>query len=85
MSLFQFFFSRYKCLVYTAFGHENYLRIVHKLAAGGVQFRTRSYSQQGNQFGSPALGFFPRNDFTQYDIYVKKADEHKAQMAIHTK
>ncbi|MFP3392703.1 hypothetical protein [Brevibacillus sp. SIMBA_040] len=85
MSFFHALFSKYKCLIYTAFGHEKYLQIVHKLRAAGVQFRTRTYSQQGNQFGSPVFGLFPRNDFTQYDIYVKKDDEHKAQMAIHAK
>ncbi|GED69334.1 hypothetical protein BRE01_30360 [Brevibacillus reuszeri] len=85
MSFFHALFSKYKCLIYTAFGHEKYLQIVHKLRAAGVQFRTRTYSQESNQLGSQTFGFFPRNDFTQYDIYVKKEDEHKALMAIHGK
>ena len=87
MSFFHVLFSKYKCLIYTAFGHEEYLRIVYKLKAGDVQFRTSAHTldQQTNHLGSPSFGFFPKNDYTQYDIYVKKADEYKAQMAIHAK
>ncbi|MED1724805.1 hypothetical protein [Brevibacillus parabrevis] len=85
MDFFLTLFSKYKCLVYTAFGHERYLQIVHKLSAHGVKFRTRSYSYGQSHLGADGAGMFPREDRTQYDIYVKKEDEHTAHMAIHSK
>lgn len=87
MNFFQALFSKYKCLIYTAFGHEEYLRIVYKLKAGDVRFRTKAHTldQQINHLGSPTFGFFPKKDYTQYDIYVAKEDEHKAQQVIHAK
>lgn len=71
-------FSRYKCLVSTTFGSDEYFRISGKLRAGGVPFRTRTYN---NSYHSHQ--FFGRIDNTQYDIYVKYEDEHRAQQAIH--
>lgn len=76
-------FSRQKCLIYTAFGHEDYLRIAYQLKANGVRFRTRTHTLHDHN--SHHFGFFPKNDYTQYDIYVAKEDEYKAQMAIHAK
>lgn len=84
MNFFLTLFSKYKCLIYTAFGHEQYLQIVHKLSAHGVRFRTRSHSYGSNYFGDSA-GMFPRDNRTQYDIYVKKEDVAKAHQAIHAR
>ncbi|MGZ0050528.1 hypothetical protein [Brevibacillus gelatini] len=82
MNFFLTLFSKYKCLVYTAFGHEQYLQVVHRLSAHGVPFRTRSHLY-ANRFLSDSAGMFPREDRTQYDIYVKKEDEARAYQAIH--
>lgn len=82
-SMLQWLFSRKKSLIYTAFGSENYFRVVYKLQAAGVSFRTRTptlHRQHTNGFP-----FLPRTDNIQYDIYVAKEDEYKAQMAIHGK
>ncbi|WP_232322282.1 hypothetical protein [Brevibacillus parabrevis] len=76
MNFFLTLFSKYKCLVYTAFGHERYLQIAHKLSAHAVKFRTRSYSYGQSHLGADSAGMFPREDRIQYDIYVKKEDEH---------
>ncbi|MED1796774.1 hypothetical protein P4V54_29405 [Brevibacillus nitrificans] len=82
MSLFHFLFSRHKSLIYTALGSQDYFRVSNKLQEAGVSFRTRTHQDPRHHAGT--FGFFTR-DFTQYDIYVSKADEHKAQMAIHCK
>ncbi|GED33577.1 hypothetical protein P9761_06805 [Brevibacillus centrosporus] len=80
MSLFQFLFSRHKSLIYTAFGSQDYFRVIYRLEAAGVSFRTRTHQDPRHHTGSFS---FSTRDFTQYDIYVTKADEYKAQMAIH--
>jgi hypothetical protein len=61
-------------LIYTAFGDDNYFKIVSKLNEDGVKYRTEI----------PGNLRTPRtyNDNTQYDIYVKKEDEHKAAHAM---
>jgi hypothetical protein len=71
-------FSKYKCLIYTSFGSEDYFRVVNKLTSHGVQFRTRTFNYHSSQH-------FGRVDHTQYDIYVRPEDEHKAQQAIHSR
>ncbi|WP_430786806.1 hypothetical protein VBD025_14780 [Virgibacillus flavescens] len=78
MSLFRMLFSKYKHLVYTAFGHDTYFSIAGKLKAGGVSYRTEMDRDSSSQ------GIIGSKDNTQYDIYVKKEDKHKAQQAIHT-
>ncbi|MGB5946349.1 hypothetical protein [Paenisporosarcina sp.] len=76
MGLFRMLFSKHKCLVYTAFGNDNYYKVVGKLSGDGVSYETVSIrSANMNQY-------FSNNDFTQYDIYVKEVDKHKAQQAI---
>ena len=77
MGLFRMWFSKHKCLIYTAFGNDDYYKVVGKLSVGGVSYETVSIkSANMNQY-------FSNNDFTQYDIYVKEEDKHKAQQAIH--
>lgn len=71
-------FSKYKCLVYTAFGSENYLKIANRLSASGIKYKTRTYN---NSYHSSQ--YFGRIDNTQYDFYVMYEDEQKAQHAIH--
>jgi len=79
MSLFSLF-SKYKVLVYTSFGSENYFRVISKLQSHGVKYRTETFN---NTYNSSQLQ--GRVDNIQYDIYVKPEDEHTAQQAIHSK
>jgi len=79
MSLFSLF-SKFKVLVYTAFGSESYFRAISKLQSHGVRYRTETFNNNYN-----SSQFQGRVDNTQYDIYVKPEDEHKAQQAIHSK
>jgi hypothetical protein len=75
ISLLQLFFNRKWLLFYTAFGHDNYFMIIAKLNAAGVKYKTKSpVSTRGDaRF----------NDQTQYDIFVKKEEEHMAHAALH--
>ncbi len=73
-----FFFSPYKCLVYVAFGNENYARIAGRLQSKGIPYRTKS-----DNLGYNPSQLFPRIENTQYEIYVKPEDEHRALQAIH--
>jgi hypothetical protein len=78
MSLFARFFSSHKCLVYTAMGSQAYYRVVYRLKAEGISFRTKVTSDyHGHNRES-----FPLVENVLYDIYVKKVDEHKALTAI---
>lgn len=63
-------------LIYTAYGNEEYFGIIAKLKAEGVKHRTHI----------PNKGFDNRverfKDHSQFDVYVKKEDEHKAVKAL---
>lgn len=72
-------FSKYKCLVSTTFGSEEYFKVSGKLRSHGVPFRTRVYNNSYHSYGN-----FGRVDNSQYDIYVKHEDEYRAQQAIHS-
>jgi hypothetical protein len=77
MGLFRMLFSKHKSLIYSAFGNDDYYKVVEKLSVGGVSYETVSIrSSNRNQY-------FSNNDNTQYDFYVKEEDKHKAQQAIH--
>lgn len=64
-------------LIYSAFGNEEYFFIIAKLKAEGIKYRTsipnRGFGDRLNRF----------KDATQYDIYVKKEEEHIAINALH--
>ena len=78
MGLFRMLFSKYKCSVYTAFGHEQYYKVINNLQKHGVSYETVTIR-------NPNMNNFARNnDLTQYEIYVKEEDQHKAQQAIHS-
>lgn len=79
MSLFSLF-SKYKCLVYTSFGGEDYFRVINKLQSHGVKYRTQIFNNNYN-----SSEFFGRTDNTQYDIYVRPEDEQEAHQAIHSR
>lgn len=60
-------------LVRSVHGHESYYIVVGKLKNNGVSYKTKTPINFGHR------GF---NDNTQYDIYVKKEDEHIALTAL---
>ncbi|WNB90889.1 hypothetical protein [Bacillus sp. NEB1478] len=56
-------------LFYTALSEENYFQITGKLKEAGVKYRTEvPVSVRARHY----------NENTQFDIYVKKEEEHKA-------
>lgn len=63
-------------LIYSAYGNEEYFGIVSKLKAEGLKYRThipnRGFDNRVDRF----------KDHTQFDIYVKKEDEHLAVKAL---
>jgi hypothetical protein len=63
-------------LFYTAFGYEKYFCVVSELKAADVKYRTNT------PIGSIRNRELVINDFTQYDIYVKKDDEGRAAKAL---
>jgi len=72
-------FSKKKCLVYTSFGTEDYSRAIGKLQNAGISYRTRFISNSSSRQNH----YVGRSTNTQYDIFVKKEDEHRALGAIH--
>ncbi|KWW20116.1 MULTISPECIES: hypothetical protein [Bacillaceae] len=69
---------KYWTCIYTAFGHDNYFKVIAKLEREGVGFKTKTPLQLGS------TDFQNRNKMTQYDVFVKKGDEQAAQRAIHS-
>lgn len=87
MGLFRFLFFKRKCLVYTAFGNKMYGEAVNRLAAHGVPYdtvsRVSANAHSGVNFGSsPNFNNFQTSP-SQYDFYVAKEDEYRAQQALH--
>lgn len=77
-NIFKTFFTKKK-LVYSAFGNEDYFRIVARLKEHGVKYSVKSnidLSHRRNVINSR---------FKQYDFYVREDDVHKANEAIHRK
>ncbi|WP_373921292.1 hypothetical protein [Peribacillus muralis] len=69
---------KYWTCIYTAFGHDNYFKVIAKLESEGVRFKTKTPMNLGS------TDFQNRNKTTQYDVFVKKEDEQAAQRAIHS-
>ena len=76
-SLIQKYRDRNMKLIYTAFGQENYFKVIAKLKRDGVKYKVRIPLQN---FGDSERSF---NDNTQYDIYVKNEEAHRAGNALH--
>lgn len=70
-----------KTQVYTCFGNEQYFAVINKLNHAGIRHSTRFINHNSGGRGSFTIG----NRTVQYDIYVKKEDEHAALQAIHSK
>jgi len=79
IDLLYFIFSKKKCLVYTAFGSSDYSKVIGKLQNSGIPYRTRIISNNSSRHNH----YVGRTINTQYDIFVKKEDEHRALNAIH--
>lgn len=69
-----------KTLVYSCFGNEKYFEIINKLNNAGIRHMTRFINNNAGRAGSTTV----LDRTVQYDIYVKKEDEHKALQAIHS-
>lgn len=63
-------------LIYTAFGQENYFNILSKLNSAGVPYKVKVPMQGMGARERPIV------DNTQYDIFVKKEEEHRAGDAL---
>ncbi|MBT2725712.1 hypothetical protein J7E63_02015 [Bacillus sp. ISL-75] len=77
ISLLQLYINRKWQLVYTAFGHDQYFMIIAKLNAAGVKYKIKTPVNFHNDGGF--------KDQTQYDIFVKKDEEHRAHAALQNK
>ncbi|MFG6494631.1 hypothetical protein P8610_04685 [Fictibacillus sp. UD] len=75
-SLIQRYRYRNLKLIYTAFGQENYFKVISKLNSGGVKYKVRIPMQGLGARERPIV------DNTQYDIYVKKEVAHRAGDAL---
>jgi flagellar biosynthesis/type III secretory pathway M-ring protein FliF/YscJ len=75
-TLFRLVFNRKWKLLYTAFGYEKYFRVVSALKDDGIKYKTKT------PMGAIRNRELINNDFTQYDIYVKKDEEEKAVGAL---
>jgi protein associated with RNAse G/E len=64
-------------LIYSSFGNDDYFTIIAKLQSAGIKYKVVI----------PFTGVDNRNiryiDQTQYDIYVRKEEEHLAIGALH--
>ncbi len=72
----EYLFSNKKSLIYSAFGQKDYFRVVDRLRNSGVKYRVRTIRDMSSRQ-------IHKDNFTQYDIYVKEEDVGKAQEAIH--
>ncbi|MEY9868771.1 hypothetical protein ABIE66_004150 [Peribacillus sp. B2I2] len=68
---------KYWTCIYTAFGNENYFKVIAKLESEGIQFKTKTPMNLGSE------NFQNRHETSQYDIFVKKEQEQIAQRALH--
>lgn len=86
MGLIRFLFFEKKHLVYTAFGQDMYFKATSKLSQHGVQYDV-ARKMTANLFSPSAGAHIPLTrkseiDNAQYDFYVKKEDQHRAQQAL---
>ncbi|PAK39096.1 hypothetical protein CHI08_19285 [Peribacillus simplex] len=67
---------KYWTCIYTAFGNENYYKAVAKLEREGIPFKTKTPMNLGSE------RIQNRHEATQFDVFVKKEQEHIAQRVI---
>jgi hypothetical protein len=68
-SFIKMYLNRNWKLFYTAFGQENYFKVVSQLQSDGVKYKVKIPLQFNRERSF--------NDNTQYDIYVKKEEVHR--------
>ena len=78
VDILEYVFSNKKSHVYSAFGQKDYFRIVNKLRSKGVKYRVRIVRDLSSRQ-------VYKDNYTQYDFFVKKEDVGKAEEAIHRK
>ncbi|PSL41581.1 hypothetical protein B0H99_102265 [Planomicrobium soli] len=86
MGLIRFLFFKRKCLVHSAFGNKMYFEATNKLNNHGVPYDAVSRLSANSQsaFGGSTSSFVSfKESPTQYDFYVAKEDEYRAQQALH--
>jgi len=71
--------TKYKCLVHTAIGNDEYFKTASKLELIGIKFKVRT--RYTTRYGSEGIGM----DSSQYDFYVQRSDEHLAYEVIRNK
>lgn len=76
MGLIRYLFSRYKYLLYSAFGNEEYFRVVSQLKDQGILYETVS---KRNQNIHQSINHYQD---VRYDFFVKEEDVHNAHQAI---
>ena len=86
MGLIRFLFFEKKHLAYSAFGQDQYFKACNKLSQHGVQYDV-ARKINANLFSTSGDGQIAdvRNatvGTAQYDFYVKKEDQHLAQLAL---
>jgi hypothetical protein len=75
ITLIPYLSNRKWTLLYTAFGSENYFGVIGKLKTAGINYKSKTpINFRGSE--SRFLGN------TQYDIYVKREEEHLANEAL---
>ncbi|MGG4267905.1 hypothetical protein [Peribacillus simplex] len=68
---------KYWTCIYTAFGSDNYFKVIAKLENEGIPFKTKT------PMNLDSKDFQNRHKTTQYDVFVKKEYEQIAQRAVH--
>ncbi|MFD1356987.1 hypothetical protein ACFQ4X_03675 [Fictibacillus halophilus] len=71
-SFIKMYLNRNWKLYYTAFGQENYFKVVSQLQSDGIKYKVKVPLQFDRERSF--------NDNTQYDIYVKKDEVHRASI-----
>ncbi len=75
MNIIMFLFSKHRYLFFTTFNISEYNKVVNKLKQHGISYRSRITNNDNGSMYSY------RTDNNQYDIFVKKDDQHLAEKA----
>ncbi|GED17060.1 hypothetical protein [Aneurinibacillus migulanus] len=71
----------YRCLIYSALGNDDYFKVTQRLKSKAVPYRTKVIIDSSHPGGGSIQS--GAQDYLQYDIYVQKKDEYRANNAIH--
>jgi hypothetical protein len=84
VDLFCFLFSSKKTNIYTTFNQEEYFKTCYSLKEAGINYRSKTTNMHPRTMGHVDYISTQRNS-VQYDIYVRKEDEHSALRTIFSK